>query len=235
MAPEVIVEQVSAKANWKRKKASVATPGRSVGIGNVVAGSSTGCRCSPCMPSPCAEHPGKAPGPEEDAAEAGIHEAFQQHVHRFPGAREAALQEHEARLHEEHQEGGDQHPHGVDRVDVRRVGRRSRRAAGAGLRAPACGRIRRGVRRGRRGSRGGGGGSRRGRPRRRRGRGRILRANFGRSAKEKEIPEHDQETQPDAEHFPSKYRQEQLALTRVLHSFEKQLKLLHRLSNSLLI
>ena len=40
----------------------------------------------------------KPEGPEEDAAEAGVDDALEEHVDRFPGAGEARLQEHEARL-----------------------------------------------------------------------------------------------------------------------------------------
>ncbi len=39
------------------------------------------------------------------------------HVDRFARAAEARLQHGESDLHAEDQEGGDQRPHGVDRVD----------------------------------------------------------------------------------------------------------------------
>ena len=41
-----------------------------------------------------------------------------------PRPRETGLEAHEAGLHEEHEEGRDDGPHRVDRVDVGRVGRR---------------------------------------------------------------------------------------------------------------
>ncbi len=64
------------------------------------------------------EHEGKAPRPEQDAAQAGVDDAFQEDVHRFASTRETCLQHHEACLHEEHQERGDEHPERVHGVHV---------------------------------------------------------------------------------------------------------------------
>jgi hypothetical protein len=72
---------------------------------------------------------GEPDRPVQEAAEAGVEHALQQHVDRFPGAGEARLEGHEAGLHEEDEERRDQHPGGVDRTDerVRRLGRRGQR------------------------------------------------------------------------------------------------------------
>ena len=64
-----------------------------------------------------AEHEREADGVEQNAAEAGIHHAFHQHVYGFAGAAEAGFEHREADLHAEHQERRDQCPGGVDRVD----------------------------------------------------------------------------------------------------------------------
>ena len=82
-----------------------------------------------------AELEGEADRPVQDTAEAGVEHALEQDVHRLARTGEARLERHEPRLHEEHEEGGDEHPHGVDGADevVRPVGDRSNRA-GAGRR-----------------------------------------------------------------------------------------------------
>jgi len=67
-----------------------------------------------------AEHEGKAPGPEQDATETGIDDAFEEDVHGFARARKTGLEHHEACLHEEHEERRDERPHVVDRVHVGR-------------------------------------------------------------------------------------------------------------------
>ena len=113
MAPEVTVEAVSAKANWNRKKARNATwvdPYAGV----------MPCRKKywcPMRPLPVAELEGEPEGPVQEAAQAGVEHALHEHVHRLPGPGEAGLEAHEPGLHEEHQEGGHQHPHRVDRAD----------------------------------------------------------------------------------------------------------------------
>ena len=74
-----------------------------------------------------AEHEGEAEGPEQQGAQARVDDALQQDVDGLPGAGEAGLQHHEAGLHEEHQERGDEHPgrvRGVHHVVDRRCGRR---------------------------------------------------------------------------------------------------------------
>ncbi len=63
------------------------------------------------------EHEGKTDGVEENAAKTGVHYAFHEHVDGFTGTTEAGFQHGEADLHAEHQEGGDQRPGGVYRVD----------------------------------------------------------------------------------------------------------------------
>jgi hypothetical protein len=60
---------------------------------------------------------GEADRPVEEAAQAGVEHAFQQHVDRFPGAGETRLEGHEAGLHEDDEERRDQHPRGVSRAD----------------------------------------------------------------------------------------------------------------------
>ena len=73
------------------------------------------CRSTAC---PGSNMKAKPHGPEGDAADAGIGDAFDQDVDRLTRAGEARLEHHEADLHAEHEEGGDQRPHRVDRVDV---------------------------------------------------------------------------------------------------------------------
>ena len=60
---------------------------------------------------------GEPEGPVEKAAEAGVEDALEEDVDRLPGAGEAGLEGHEPGLHEEDQEGRDQHPHRVEGVD----------------------------------------------------------------------------------------------------------------------
>ena len=71
-----------------------------------------------------AELEGEAERPVEDPAQAGVEHALHQHVHGLPGPGEPGLKPHEPGLHEEDQEGGDQHPDRVDRAHeiVGRVG-----------------------------------------------------------------------------------------------------------------
>ena len=69
------------------------------------------------------EHEGEADRPEQDAADAGVGDAFDEDVHRLALAGEAGFEHDEADLHAEDEERGDQRPGGVDRVDRRhRVG-----------------------------------------------------------------------------------------------------------------
>ena len=107
------MEQVSAKANWNSQNARNATPVRFIG------------RRSALQEEPVhtdetvavAEHEGEAPGVEEKTAEAGVDDAFHQHVYGFARAAEARFEHRESDLHAEHQECRDQRPHRVDRVD----------------------------------------------------------------------------------------------------------------------
>ena len=64
-----------------------------------------------------AEHEREAEGVEENAAQAGVHHAFHQHVDGFTRAAEAGFQHGEADLHAEHEKCGDQRPHRVDGID----------------------------------------------------------------------------------------------------------------------
>ena len=108
-----MVEQVSAKANWKIQTARNATP-----VDSYVAG-------APLQEEPViadeavavGEHESKTDGVEENSAKTGVHYAFHEHVDGFTGATETGFQHGEADLHAEHQEGGDQGPGGVHRVD----------------------------------------------------------------------------------------------------------------------
>ena len=113
MAPEVIVEQVSAKANWKSQKARNATP-----VEPYVAG--TSCRKKNSVPKngvARAEHEGEAPGVEEEPAETGVDDALHEDVDRLARAAEAGFEHGEAGLHAEDEERRDERPHRVDRVD----------------------------------------------------------------------------------------------------------------------
>src|SRR5262245_22998221 len=67
--------------------------------------------------SPGAEHEREAPGVEEQTTETRVDHALQQHVHRLAGARETGFQHGEAGLYPEDEEGRDERPDGVDRVD----------------------------------------------------------------------------------------------------------------------
>ena len=59
----------------------------------------------------------EADRPVQDAAHARVEHARQQHVHRFSRAGEPRFEGHEAGLHEEDEERGDEDPHRVDRTD----------------------------------------------------------------------------------------------------------------------
>ena len=60
-----------------------------------------------------AEHEREAERPEQQGAQARVDDALLQDVDDLAGAGEAGLEHHEAGLHEEHQEGRDEHPRGV--------------------------------------------------------------------------------------------------------------------------
>ena len=108
-----MVEQVSAKANWKIQNARKATPVRFIGRGSVL-------QEEPVVSNEAvavAEHECEAEGIEQNAAKAGIDDAFHQHVDGLTGAAEARFQHGEADLHAEHEESGDQGPGSVHRVD----------------------------------------------------------------------------------------------------------------------
>src|SRR5262249_27490640 len=59
---------------------------------------------------------GKSYRPVEQAAEAGGEDALEENVHRLPRSGEPSFEAHEGGLHEEHEEGGDEDPDGVDRA-----------------------------------------------------------------------------------------------------------------------
>src|SRR5262249_23711966 len=63
-----------------------------------------------------AEHEREAERPEERAAKARIDDAVQEDVHGRARRRKARLEEEEARLHEEHEEGRAQRPYRVERI-----------------------------------------------------------------------------------------------------------------------
>ena len=106
MAPEVIVEQVSANANWKTQKASSGTPVVHVGVGKALQEEAVVADEAVAV----LEHEGKAPRPEGDAADAGVDDAFDEDVDRLARAREARFEHDEADLHAEHEERRDQRP-----------------------------------------------------------------------------------------------------------------------------
>src|SRR3954468_13479073 len=62
------------------------------------------------------EHECEANGVEENAAEACVDDALDQHVYGFTRATKASLEHGEADLHPEHQEGSYQRPHCVHRI-----------------------------------------------------------------------------------------------------------------------
>jgi hypothetical protein len=64
-----------------------------------------------------AEHERKPPSPVQQAAHAGVEHAFHQHVDGFTIPTEARLEHGEAGLHAENEEGAQEHPGRVDRVD----------------------------------------------------------------------------------------------------------------------
>ena len=71
----------------------------------------------PMKPLPDAELEREADRPVQEAAHARVEHARQQHVDRLSRAGEPGLEGHEAGLHEEDEERGDEHPHRVDRAD----------------------------------------------------------------------------------------------------------------------
>ncbi len=110
IAPDVIVEAVSAKANWKTQNASSGTPVVAVGLGQALQEEAV--RADEAVA--VLEHEGEANRPEEDAADTGVGDAFDEDVHRLALAREAGFEHHEADLHAEDQERRDQRPRRVD-------------------------------------------------------------------------------------------------------------------------
>ena len=72
---------------------------------------------------PRPEHEREPERPEEDGAETGVDDALEQDVHHLAGAGKPGLEHHEPGLHEEHEEGRDERPCGVQTVDrVRDLG-----------------------------------------------------------------------------------------------------------------
>src|SRR5450631_262362 len=64
-----------------------------------------------------AKHEGEAKGIEEDAAEAGVNDAFHEDVDGFAGAAEPGFEHGEADLHSEDKKSRDERPNGVDGID----------------------------------------------------------------------------------------------------------------------
>ena len=63
-----------------------------------------------------AEHECETDGIEENAAQAGIHDAFHEHVDGLAGTAEARFEHGETDLHAEHQERRDQRPCRIHRI-----------------------------------------------------------------------------------------------------------------------
>ena len=106
MAPDVIVEQVSAKAYWNRKKASMAMP-----VEPKVSGAP--CRKKYWWPMKPLPEPNMKAKPKAQKSRP------QRHVSTMPSSRtftvsrvraKPGLEEHEPRLHEEHEERRDAAP-----------------------------------------------------------------------------------------------------------------------------
>src|SRR6185369_9661899 len=112
IAPDVIVEQVSANAYWKSQNARNATP-----VEPYVAGAF--CRKKYSVPKNGVPEPNMnaKPQAEQEPAETGVDDAFHQHVDGLARTTETRLQHGEACLHAEHQERCHERPHRVDRVD----------------------------------------------------------------------------------------------------------------------
>ena len=84
-----------------------------------------------------AERESEADGPEADGRDREVDQDLRDHRARVLAAGEADLQEGEARLHEHHEDAGDQHPHGVDPdLDVGQLARRWPGRASCRPRAP---------------------------------------------------------------------------------------------------
>src|ERR1700730_1318568 len=66
---------------------------------------------------PVTEHESEAECIEEDATKARVHDTFHEHVHRLPGATKTSLQHGEPDLHAEYQEGSNERPGGVNRIN----------------------------------------------------------------------------------------------------------------------
>ena len=64
-----------------------------------------------------AEHEGEAERPEQQRAQARVDDALLEDVDDLTSSGEPGLEHHEPGLHEEHEEGGDEHPGGVGAVD----------------------------------------------------------------------------------------------------------------------
>jgi hypothetical protein len=63
------------------------------------------------------EHECEADGIKQKSAKAGIHHAFDEHVHRLAGTAKAGFEHREADLHSEYEEGGNECPSRVDRIN----------------------------------------------------------------------------------------------------------------------
>jgi hypothetical protein len=136
IAPDVIVDAVSAKRELEQHE-RVERDRRAVVVGGVVV------QEEERVPDDRVADPElerEADRPVEDPAQARVEDALHHHVDGFLRPREARFQRHEPGLHEEDQERGDEHPHGVHRADevgrLRRglPGRRARRGLEAVVR-----------------------------------------------------------------------------------------------------
>ena len=101
--PEVMVEQVSAKAYWKSQKARKATPvcfirGRRIvqDRTSYVPGVPSP---QPIRPFPCPNIKAKPNAQKAQAAEAGIEDALHENVDGLAGAAETRFEKRKARLH----------------------------------------------------------------------------------------------------------------------------------------
>ena len=114
MAPEVIVEHVSAKANWNRKNARNATPVDAVGRRVRRCRKKYSC---PIQPLPVAEHEGEAERAEQEPAQHGVDDALEQDVETSRVRAKPASSIMKPACMKNTRNAATQHPHGVQAVD----------------------------------------------------------------------------------------------------------------------
>src|SRR5207249_11393674 len=111
IAPEVMVDAVSANANWKREREErdLRVEETAVVVGRAGPVQEEVLMADEAVAATELER--EADGPVQEAAQARVEHALEKDVDALLRSRDPGFEGHEARLHEEHQERSDQHPH----------------------------------------------------------------------------------------------------------------------------